>query len=93
MSPAWRPALANSSRFSSFKNLIPQQRKDAFKVFFDKRQQTPGEDKQSWKDWAGDKIKRRNSSMSNAVERISLFPGWASRRYHSEGQEGKEGKC
>ena len=80
--------------------MLSPQSKDAVKVFFDRRATRPGEagymegvqNKQSWKDWAGEKIKRRNSSMSNAVERISMFPGWAVRRYHNKEKEGDGGE-
>lgn len=44
-------------------------------------------DRQTWKQWAGQKIKiRRNYDSTVLVEseRVSLFPGWAARRYEND---------
>ena len=41
--------------------------------------------RQSWTQWAGEKLRRSNQSRgdnTNALESVSLFPGWAARRAH-----------
>ncbi|KDQ50737.1 hypothetical protein JAAARDRAFT_211560 [Jaapia argillacea MUCL 33604] len=40
-----------------------------------------GPRKQSWGQWANEKIRRSGGSDRLAVEKISLFPGWATRRF------------
>jgi hypothetical protein len=41
-----------------------------------------GNDPQGWKEWAGQKIRlRQNEEETSSSERITLFPGWATRRY------------
>ncbi|THH32474.1 hypothetical protein EUX98_g1742 [Antrodiella citrinella] len=41
--------------------------------------------KQSWGQWAGQKIREirqpNDEAAANAIEKLSLFPGWAARRY------------
>lgn len=48
-------------------------------------QATPQEDRQNWREWAGEKVGLRSKGNSEAVfpstEIVSLFPGWAARRY------------
>ena len=42
--------------------------------------------RQSWTQWAGDKLRRSGQPQGNNVnfvEKVSLFPGWAARRLHS----------
>ncbi|KAL5513260.1 hypothetical protein ACEPAH_3658 [Sanghuangporus vaninii] len=46
--------------------------------------------KMSWREWAGDKLRGRGANVSDAVEKVQLFPGWAARRYHDPDMEGKE---
>lgn len=85
-------ASGSSSRLATLKSLVPPAQRDAVRAFFDRRVTAEGtsgiaeERKQSWKEWAGDKIRKRGtgSGSKDAVERISLFPGWAHRRYHGE---------
>lgn len=43
-------------------------------------------DKKSWRQWAGDKWRSRNSDQLASVEHVHLFPGWAARRYGDSGQ-------
>ncbi|KAL5531746.1 hypothetical protein ACEPAG_4623 [Sanghuangporus baumii] len=50
----------------------------------------PQDRKMSWREWAGDKLRGRGPSVSDAVEKVQLFPGWAARRYHDPDMEGKE---
>ena len=40
--------------------------------------------RQSWAQWAGEKLRRGGQPQGNgnAVEKVSLFPGWAARRLH-----------
>ena len=98
---------SSSSRLSALKTLVPATQRDAMRAFFDRRVPpsnprqcaqnlvvpgSPQDRKMSWREWAGDKIRGRGSNVSDAVERISLFPGWAARRYHNPNQEGKEGE-
>ncbi|KAH8111003.1 hypothetical protein DFH11DRAFT_708254 [Phellopilus nigrolimitatus] len=90
----------SSSRLATLKSLVPASKRSAMRTFFDRRtssaeggsmQSSRGPEtgeqgqKQSWREWAGDKISRRTNSMNEAaVEKVSLFPGWAARRYHGE---------
>ncbi|EPQ56666.1 hypothetical protein GLOTRDRAFT_138333 [Gloeophyllum trabeum ATCC 11539] len=69
--------LSNARTSADLKNALPG-----------RRDLRPGENgyvdgegkKQSWRQWAGEKIKGRGGNVVTA-ERISLFPGWATRRY------------
>lgn len=41
--------------------------------------------RQSWTQWAGEKLRRNGQAQGNntsIVEKVSLFPGWATRRLH-----------
>ena len=95
----------SSSKFSTLKNLVPAAQRDAMRTFFDRRVPSTqdahslgangrpqDERKMSWREWAGDKIRGRGMNGGDAVEKVSLFPGWATRRYHDPEMEGKEGK-
>lgn len=48
--------------------------------------------KQSWGQWAGQKIRDlrqpNEEAASNAVEKLSLFPGWAVRKYRKPEEQG-----
>lgn len=48
---------------------------------------TPTDERQSWRAWAGQKIKLRRGQNDPipSAEVVSLFPGWAARRYRSSG--------
>ncbi|KAJ7346955.1 hypothetical protein DFH08DRAFT_780713 [Mycena albidolilacea] len=91
----WRPTLSNnpsSSRLSAVKGYISQR---DFKSDFKKipnavqRGVTADGTKQTWKEWAGQKISAvntmRGQGNSQNSERIALFPGWAARRYRQDG--------
>ncbi|KAJ7217727.1 hypothetical protein GGX14DRAFT_438051 [Mycena pura] len=80
---SWRAALSNSSsRLSTVKTYISQR---DFKNLPHTLQRGVSADgtKQSWKEWAGQKISAgmRGVGGSQNSERITLFPGWAARRY------------
>ena len=79
--PSLRYLKAASSRFSSFRGYL--------------KRNSPN-DVHSWKQWAGEKIKfRKGTSDGEAFhkETITLFPGWAARRYPcvASGNSGPEG--
>ena len=40
------------------------------------------ETKQSWSQWAGQKLRQVQGEATPSVESLSLFPGWATRRFH-----------
>ncbi|THH10364.1 hypothetical protein EW145_g1392 [Phellinidium pouzarii] len=97
----WRNApSSSSSRLSTLKGLVPPAKRDALRTLF--RASTPADGqrtypptndhKQSWRQWANDKIRRSGtgSGSKDAIERVSLFPGWAARTYHGGEREGKE---
>ena len=100
---SWKSGVAGaSSRLATLKGLIPPPQRDALRTFFDRRSpdtRSPkgsvsreGQDRKlSWREWAGDKLRSRNPG-NTAVEKVSLFPGWAARRYYDERSVGKEGK-
>ncbi|KAJ7497615.1 hypothetical protein FB451DRAFT_1212165 [Mycena latifolia] len=83
----WKPTLSatSSSRVSAIKGYISQR---DFKNVPSALQRGVGADgsKQSWKQWAGEKISAgmRGQRGSRDSERIALFPGWAARRYHQD---------
>ncbi|KAF9499558.1 hypothetical protein BDN71DRAFT_1441689 [Pleurotus eryngii] len=91
---AWRSLVAESSRrsISSLRNL-----KVAAKQSLE-RLDSAGvgarsiqDGRQSWRDWAGEKIRSRrfrgSEKDSGPDERISLFPGWAAKRYRDIGDQ------
>ncbi|KAI0064045.1 hypothetical protein BV25DRAFT_1882683 [Artomyces pyxidatus] len=93
--PTWK-SLA-STRLNSFKDYVSQRDLKRLPV---RRELRPGEvgytdgvaKKQSWTQWAGQKIaKRLAGDETGSMEKVNLFPGWASRRYHTEGSNGAEG--
>lgn len=79
-----------SSRLSSFKGYIAQQdlKNSAPNQIQRLRPDSPGisGEKQSWRQWAGQKLTRRGSGNSTPKGnlRVALFPGWAARRYENE---------
>lgn len=90
--PTWRSlASAGSSRIKSYISNRDLKR----------RELKPGETgyvdgnpkKQSWTQWAGEKIAKRAAGEDVGEEAVVLFPGWASRRYHSGLYDGREGEC
>jgi len=76
MPSSWRYINSPSSRFLTVKGYI-------------KRYTVNDNQTQSWREWAGQKIKlRRGQTEEEAFvrEKLTLFPGWATRRYdHSTG--------
>ncbi|KAI5121638.1 hypothetical protein M0805_001166 [Coniferiporia weirii] len=93
------PSSSSQRHIATLKSLVPPTQRDALRSFFDRRApvspdptaSTPTDSKQSWRQWAGDKIRRHGtgSGSSSAVEKVSLFPGWAARAYHSAEKERK----
>ncbi|KAJ7268655.1 hypothetical protein B0H12DRAFT_971509, partial [Mycena haematopus] len=89
----WKPSLtsihsSSSSRISAVKGYISQRDfKSDLKNIPNAMQRgvTADGTKQTWKEWAGQKISAVNSlrgqGNSQNSERIALFPGWAARRY------------
>lgn len=48
--------------------------------------------KQTWREWAGDKIRGKANNAGEITERVSLFPGWASRSYHNPEARDRDGE-
>lgn len=84
-----------SSRVSSFRNYLSQARADPRSALHtsgrDPRRggaETPPVDSsrtQSWGQWAGQKLKRITHGNEDDVanlEKVFVFPGWATRNYH-----------
>lgn len=86
---SWRSlaASAASSRFASIKGYLAQQDFKNSLSSTVQHQLDPGDGsgtngiKQSWREWAGQKISRGNDNLG--TEKIALFPGWATRRPRS----------
>lgn len=95
----WRPLLSTASnKLNSFKGYLaskdPRPLSQASPSTSSQQggdgPSTPGVDpgsgtKQSWAQWAGEKLRRSSQSEgnnANVVEKVSLFPGWAARRLH-----------
>jgi len=98
MPPSWKSLSSASSRLSSFKGYLSQ--RDFKRAIPEMLQHPPGRGEdgpQSWKEWAGEKIKSTRSQsydLSNPGSEtitISLFPGWAVRRYRKVGSKEPEG--
>ncbi|KAJ7282956.1 hypothetical protein C8J57DRAFT_1173096 [Mycena rebaudengoi] len=84
----WKPTIAPStSRLSAVKGYIAQR---DFKNIPGAIQRQLGSGvtaeggKQTWREWAGQKINMRGVNSSQDNERIALFPGWAARRHHED---------
>ncbi|KAJ7045854.1 hypothetical protein C8F04DRAFT_989210 [Mycena alexandri] len=80
----WRPNLSrSSSKLSAVKGYISQRNVPSAL----QRGVAADGAKQSWKEWAGQKISAaRGNGASQSSERIALFPGWAARRYHQDAE-------
>lgn len=50
-------------------------------------------ERQTWRAWAGEKIKARRKEAFENTEIVNIFPGWASRRFTTGRQSGDEGVC
>lgn len=73
--------LLAGSRLSSLKTYISTSRSA-----LSRHASGLGDERQSWKAWAGQKIKerRRNAEVlgsSSTAEIVEMFPSWATRRY------------
>ncbi|KAJ3886059.1 hypothetical protein GG344DRAFT_58185 [Lentinula edodes] len=86
---SWRKSA--SSRLSSFKSYIAQQDLRNTLPEAISRQIGAGKERAgNFKEWAGQKINKgynNNGQTNTGTEKISLFPGWAARRYPSTGQQ------
>ncbi|KAJ3861829.1 hypothetical protein EV359DRAFT_46393 [Lentinula novae-zelandiae] len=86
---SWRKSA--SSRLSSFKGYIAQQDLRNTLPEAISRQIGAGKERAgNFKEWAGQKINKgynNNGQTNTGTEKISLFPGWAARRYPSTGQQ------
>ncbi|KAJ3749034.1 hypothetical protein DFH05DRAFT_1389118 [Lentinula detonsa] len=88
---SWKKSAlsAASSRLSSFKGYIAQQ--DLRNSLPDAISRQIGAGKEragNFKEWAGQKMNKgyNNGQTNTGTEKISLFPGWAARRYPTSGQ-------
>ncbi len=71
----------SSSRFSSFKTYISTSRSGSPRLVIGS-----GDERQSWKAWAGQKIRDRRGAAGRLdssvdAEIVDMFPSWAARRY------------
>jgi hypothetical protein len=81
MPTSWRYLNSASSRFSTVRGYL--------------KRNTPNETQAlSWKEWAGQKIKLRRGAGGGedlGMEKVTLFPGWATRRYGDVAGHGMSG--
>ena len=74
------------SRISSLKDYVTS--RDGGSGWRSPRATTPGEERQGWRAWAGQKIRVRRGGGYDAnngnAELVNVFPGWAARRYAAE---------
>jgi hypothetical protein len=88
MSEDMRYWKAATSKISSFKGYLAQKDPRSSPRFRVGESVTEGHasSRQTWSQWAGSKLKlniQGQDSNNFAVERLSLFPGWAARRLHN----------
>ncbi|KAJ4468137.1 hypothetical protein J3R30DRAFT_3662058 [Lentinula aciculospora] len=88
---SWKKSAvsAASSRLSSLKGYIAQQDLRNSLPEAISRQIGAGKERAgNFKEWAGHKINKgyNNGQTNNGTEKVSLFPGWAARRYPTTGQ-------
>ncbi|KAI0675668.1 hypothetical protein C8Q78DRAFT_340765 [Trametes maxima] len=93
MPPSWRSLASAASR--SLKGYIAQQRelKQPYPSWRGPPSQEaePAQKRQTWSQWAGQKLRRGSQSEYDVSgDRLSLFPGWATRRYREPPSEGQE---
>ena len=95
MPPSWRSLASAASR--SIKGYITQQRELKQGYPSSRGIVPPGTEvakKQSWSQWAGQKLRRGNQGEYDASgDRLSLFPGWAARRYREAPRGSGDGTC
>ncbi|KAI1793481.1 hypothetical protein LXA43DRAFT_1073156 [Ganoderma leucocontextum] len=89
MAPSWRSLASAASR--SIKGYIAQQRELKQGYPSSRGIIPPGAEaakRQSWSQWAGQKLRRGSQGEYDATgDRLSLFPGWAARRYREPPQD------
>lgn len=82
--PSWRSLASVASR--SIKGYVAQ--RDFKRPALSTRSVTNTEDhaKPSWSQWAGQKLRAfgQGGDPGTSFERVSLFPGWARRKYHQQ---------
>ncbi|EIW59809.1 uncharacterized protein TRAVEDRAFT_71743 [Trametes versicolor FP-101664 SS1] len=90
---SWRSLASAAGR--SLKGYVAQQRE--LKQSYPSWRGTPPQDsdatpkKQSWGQWAGQKLRRGSQSEYDVSgDRITIFPGWATRRYREPQRDGQE---
>ncbi|KAI0369116.1 hypothetical protein BV20DRAFT_997309 [Pilatotrama ljubarskyi] len=93
MPASWRSIASAASR--SLKGYIAQQRelKQAYPLSRGAPPQSSeaASKKQSWSQWAGQKLRRGSQNEYDVSgDRLSLFPGWATRRYREPRKDGQE---
>ncbi|OJT11213.1 Phosphatidate phosphatase APP1 [Trametes pubescens] len=91
---SWRSLASAAGR--SLKGYVAQQRE--LKQSYPSWRGTPPQDsdatpkKQSWGQWAGQKLRRGSQSEYDVSgDRITIFPGWATRRYREPQRDGQDG--
>ena len=92
MPPSWRSLASAASR--SIKGYIAQQRELKQGYPPSRGVDVEAAKKQSWGQWAGQKLRRGSQGEYDiSGDRLSLFPGWAARRYREPPQERSDGEC
>ncbi|EIN09461.1 hypothetical protein PUNSTDRAFT_143017 [Punctularia strigosozonata HHB-11173 SS5] len=78
--PSWRPI---SSKLANFKSYLNPRDSSSSSRAARPRQLQEAPRTQSWGQWAGEKLKGISGSegSNSGNHRLSLFPGWAARRY------------
>ncbi|PPQ85263.1 hypothetical protein CVT25_010036 [Psilocybe cyanescens] len=90
MPSSWRYLTSAGNRISSFKGYISSHESgSSLKLGRTTPNATnaPRDERQSWRAWAGQKIRVRRKGMYDATESnelVNIFPGWAARRYASQ---------
>lgn len=94
----WRPFLSSAtSKLNNFKGYLASKDPRPLSSVSPPSQRGSGDSsghgtdpgsgtRQSWTQWAGEKLRRAGQVQGdngNAVEMVSLFPGWAARRLHT----------
>ncbi|TBU47533.1 hypothetical protein BD309DRAFT_988005 [Dichomitus squalens] len=90
MAPSWRSLASAASR--SLKGYIAQQRDLKQGYPLSRSSGAEATKKQSWSQWAGQKLRRAGQGeYDTSGDRLTLFPGWAARRYSERPQENSDG--
>ncbi|KAI0917865.1 hypothetical protein AcV5_002696 [Taiwanofungus camphoratus] len=82
MSP-WK-SLANAASRSIKSYVTQRDPKRVFPASRDVRSADSegGSQRQTWGQWAGQKLRKATQSEGASIDRLLLFPGWATRRFH-----------